>query len=280
MIHVKFSGGLGNQLFQYCAAVEYAKHHSSVVSIDISDYTSNKEIRDFDLSSLINLDELSTVSMKRYHSTYEKLVFKIFTKLNFLSGVFYSSNENISKRSLRKDISLYGYWQNYELICNAVPELKIKIEENYILSSSDIANKINSVHNPISMHVRRGDYFSTKDLTAKYGVCDTDYFLRAISELNITDNSEIFVFSDDPDWVTDNLAEHIGCKFTIVSNDKKLKATDELILMSMCKQHIISNSTFSWWGAVLAKSNKVVAPKSWFVKLDRPELIPTGWFRI
>jgi hypothetical protein len=34
--------------------------------------------------------------------------------------------------------------------------------------------------------------------------------------------------------------------------------------MTLCSGSIITNSSFSWWGAYLTTKQKIIAPKKWF----------------
>ena len=67
-------------------------------------------------------------------------------------------------------------------------------------------------------------------------------------------------------------------------HNKTIKINDilDLFLMSYCQNHIICNSSFSWWGAWLnpKMTKKVVVPKQWLVNDECPETIPEGWIRI
>jgi hypothetical protein len=52
--------------------------------------------------------------------------------------------------------------------------------------------------------------------------------------------------------------------------------------MTLCSDHIIANSSFSWWGAWLANGNKVIAPSGWFSgsennHLNVQDIIPKRW---
>ena len=87
------------------------------------------------------------------------------------------------------------------------------------------------------------------------------------------------VFSDDIDWCKGVFR---GDRFTFIEGEKDYI---DLYIMSQCKNNIIANSTFSWWGAWLNKNKnkKIVAPKKWFGSLishNTKDLIPKEWIKV
>jgi hypothetical protein len=62
------------------------------------------------------------------------------------------------------------------------------------------------------------------------------------------------------------------------------KNYQDIDLMRMCTHHILSNSTFGWWGAWLSDSNRTgiqIAPTRWTNKgLDARDLVPEYWIRL
>jgi hypothetical protein len=57
-----------------------------------------------------------------------------------------------------------------------------------------------------------------------------------------------------------------------------------MILISKCRNHIIANSSFSWWGAWLSnyEGKLVIAPQRWLndKSIDTSELVPSSWIKI
>jgi len=105
----------------------------------------------------------------------------------------------------------------------------------------------------ISLHIRRGDYIHNPNHPTQ----PMSYYEEALSKLP---EVPVVVFSDDSEWCNQQKLFESD-RFMIAEGN----TTDcDLCLMSLCKYHIIANSSFSWWGAWLAKSEKVIAPKNWF----------------
>jgi hypothetical protein len=145
----------------------------------------------------------------------------------------------------------------------------------------DLKKQIENVES-VSIHIRRGDYVSNPVVNQIHGTCPLDYYYKAIDTITRKiENPHFFIFTDDPVWVQENFK--IPYTATIVRRDDQ-KDYEDLILMSSCKNHIIANSSFSWWGAWLnpRKDKLVISPAKWYpgADYDTRDLLPGSWITI
>jgi hypothetical protein len=83
------------------------------------------------------------------------------------------------------------------------------------------------------------------------------------------------------EWVKQNLPVDFPCVY--VAHNRREESFKDMQLMSLCRHHVIANSSFSWWGAWLNASPEklVIAPKSWFRNGNNDcDLIPDEWVRL
>ena len=126
----------------------------------------------------------------------------------------------------------------------------------------------------IGLHIRRTDYVQKQDY---HPLCDMDYYERALEKL--PKDIPVVVVSDDPKWC-EKQELFAPDRFMISESDDNLI---DMCILTLCNYHVIANSSFSWWGAWLAESNKVIAPKTWFgpaANLDDSDIVPEEWERI
>jgi hypothetical protein len=185
---------------------------------------------------------------------------------------------------LTDNISLDGYWQSEKYFSDIAPVIRsdftVRVEPEGL--NREVASVINGC-NAISIHFRRGDYVTDAKIAARHGACTNDYFIKAVELIKArVERPHFFVFSDDPAWVREHFT--IPHTMTLVDHNGPDKAHEDLRLMSLCRHHIIANSSFSWWGAWLnPRPDKIViAPLRWFndPTVDTSDLIPESWLRI
>jgi hypothetical protein len=108
---------------------------------------------------------------------------------------------------------------------------------------------------PVGMQVRRGDYLKSRDLN----ICGLDYFVNATRAMaKLVPHPHFYVVSDDPDWCHEAF-QH----WPTVSVMGETSAIEGLRILASCEAHIISNSTFGWWGAWLGEKGPVMVPEIW-----------------
>jgi hypothetical protein len=293
MIITQLIGGLGNQLFQYAIARRIAHFKNCTIKLDLSGFH-NYNLRTYCLNhfniveNIASLEEIA--SLKRtQRKNLVILTLGFFNKIrpyykqSFIKERHFHFDPNMMKVSC--NAYLEGYWQSEKYF----KDIENIIRSEFILKHEpDAINKeishIIGNSNSVSIHVRRGDYISNPVTNQVHGVCPLDYYYRAIDKINelIKEPPHFFVFSDDPDWARENLK--IEDPVMVVSHNGLDKDYEDLRLMSLCKHHVIANSSFSWWGAWLCtnKEKIIIAPNKWFNanENDTHDLIPDSWIKI
>lgn len=175
-------------------------------------------------------------------------------------------------------VSLQGFFQTEKYF----KHIENEIREDFTFNGGILnpcKEMIDSVDNPIALHIRRTDYVSNSE---NHHNLSLDYYKKALSMFE-SDRS-VIVFSDDPEWC--NKQELFSSDRFLISENTDNRV--DLCLMTLCSDFIIANSTYSWWGAWLSSNpnKKVIAPVEWFGKTgytkdhNTTDLIPNEWTRI
>lgn len=293
MIVVRLTGGLGNQLFQYAFARNLAIKHGAQLKFDVSSYrlqSPNITARRYELDQFKIQAELARLSETWYlgrGGRMRDLASLLASKL-LPSRLLYVKEKSFSfcpeMLQLPDNVYLDGYWQseryfeeNAELI-----RKDLQITASPMNVDKEIENEIEG-GGAIAIHVRRGDFVSDSTIAATHGVCGLDYYRRAIAYVtDRVENAKLFIFSDDPSWVKQNLRTEVPTVY--VDHNTEGTAIQDFRLMSLCDHQIIANSSFSWWAAWLnANPAKIViAPARWFTldAFDTKDLMPEGWIKL
>ncbi len=300
---VFLTGGLGNQLFQLAAAVENSQGKIELISKIGSPRLSERgdpEIASFGLPDFVSIQS-PPMNFKKFTVKVIGLNLRAhFNPKKFENGLLwvYRSLGNvylsvIFRRVLRlrvgRDVGftpigklrsndfLVGYFQSFKYLSRITLDKlsALKVRE----PSRDFLSYLERLQGKriLVVHVRLGDYMNEP----KIGTLSQEYYQRALQEIDLTKIDQTLVFSDSPELVKAYLPKDLSPNFEIVP--KTFTSAETLMLMKAGSDFIISNSTFSWWGAMLSqnRNKRVIAPTPWFIAQDEPkDLLPSGWIKV
>jgi len=268
MLYLILKAQLGNQLFQIMNIISLSKKYNTDYRIlcDINEKTiyENKKtyFNDFYLklkNKLIKIEK-SELELK-------------LTNNNIYKEKKYEYNEIIL--NTEKDIYIEGfyqsfkYFQEYNDILYDILDIKNRKSHIYCIYNY-IFNKKN-----IAIHFRFGDYIYLQNM---HPIQTIKYFYNSINELinifnssndNILNYNILFFCSEcDNDIVNkyiNRLNKTYNNNLNFIKINDSINEWTQMLMISLCDNIIISNSTFSWWGAYFSEKNtRVIYPKKWF----------------
>ena len=284
MIFFELIGGLGNQLFEYAFARSLAHDFDEKLYLDISRYNfrmnivhniyglhayniraivGNYSLADYEDSCSLYQDDLNYypigTPITKYGCYYDGMNEKLKNDLELpavFTGYFSAGIDENGKKTVTEKFFIH----NEKIIRNDLTYMP-PIKEKYQEIVEDIKNT-----NSVALHIRRGDYVS---LFHRFGMCSLEYYRKAIDEIvSKVENPKFFIFSDDPEWVKENLEIDYPHSYVIYeeNTDSSNSSAELLTILSKCKHFIIANSTFSWWGSWLSSNKEkiITAPVPWY----------------
>jgi hypothetical protein len=153
------------------------------------------------------------------------------------------------------NVDIHGWLQSekYWQFCKAKVFSTFSFKEEL---SQEVKSKFKAVFTKktIAISIRRGDFITNPN----FYLLPLDYYLGALATFfPAWRDSNIIVFSDDLKYCKMHIRSLPNIYFAI-----GLKDIEQLCLMSMCDHFIISNSSFSWWGAMLGEKKDSIIVRS------------------
>lgn len=283
---VTLSGGLGNQMFQYAFILHLMRGGARV-------FPYFGKLRRYGEHNGYELGRVFGIALPAACRTLDRVLsvplagglvrHALFPRKYRERGLSdYAANAALRGRHAATRFT--GYWQSERFFADVADEVRRLYRFDHHRLNPDslrLAEALRGAEDTVSLHVRRGDYWhadgTPTDLAAAVG---EDYYDRALAYLAaVTGRSlRVWVFSDDAAWCRRRFPAH----FSVVDWNHGRDSWQDMCLMSLCRHHVVANSSFSWWGAWLDSRHGscVVAPASWQRGTRSPDICPASWTRL
>lgn len=299
--------GMGNQMFMYAAGLASASRLNTELRLGTWDFErATRADRPYQLrffpaitepeasftetfrinpkTAVMNL--ITRTPIRRLH-LFRRAIRKILNKLarfdrNVYQPKYFSWSPEFQEK-IKDNMIITGYWESEKNFVEVADLVRKKFQFAPECFSPELSAKVRGC-NSVAVHVRRGDKVKPNGLLM---ATRSDYIRSALAKISaLTENPKFFVFSDDIDWCRHNLHKINDAHYSFIEGQTPAQ---DMALMTLCRNVIVSVSTFSWWVAWLNDNpNKIViAPNInlWYESgvydpEDRKHLLPESWLKI
>ena len=300
---IRMSGGLERQMFQYALYLKLTSMGREVKFDDINEYQDDKT-RPIMLSVFgidyprATWDEINKYTDGAMNNTAR--LRKLFTGRRI--NVYKEQGFYDPKVLENEDVYLDGKFMSQRYFEDILPEVRRiysfpsidnlslppRANENFLIYYYNITNS-----NSVGIHIRRSDSRFNEELYEN--ICTVEYYREAMRYImERVPDTKFFIFSNEPKWIKTLIKEIVSGLVTpdMTMDEKRalkdrivlMEANDEytsyldLFLLSKCQHNILSNSSFSWWGAWLnEKTDRIaIAPSTWINGVDSKEIYTEG----
>ena len=256
--HLGNHGHLGNQMFQYSFLIGMSIKHNRPLKIPPAEiygkhyYT---ELRS-------NIDAAFNIKADRE-----------ITKYPTMNQRFFEFDEELFNNPPKQNINFIGYFQTEKWFAHCKDQIRTEFtfKDKYMEVAEEMRKALSG--EVISLHVRRTDYVDNRN----HEVVGLEYYEEALKL--VPQDCKVIIFTDDVEWAK---VQPLFPDDRFYVSETDCPYTD-MALMSLCDYHILANSSFSWWGAWLSNSKKVICPKTWFgpdLSHNTKDVYCEGWIRI
>ena len=284
-------GGLGNQLFCYAAARRLALANDVPLRLDMrSGFLRGRYGREYLLDRFAIPCQQAGDWEAYLHpgGRARRYLERSLNRRLPYARRWYLQEETVHVFDLRllglrvaRPVYLEGYWQSEHYFADVADIIRqdLQLARPPSGASQALAEQMRCEES-VSVHLRS---FAEVAPQARHPALSTamgiDHYRRAAELITgWTGQPRFYLFSDDMGWAVQQFDAEMPIAPVDVNTGRGHDgAVDDLWLMSQCKHHIISNSTFSWWGAWLGDSenSRVVAPERMSEPI--PDWVPARW---
>jgi hypothetical protein len=252
---VNLFGGTGNLLFQLAQAHKLASGKTRVWVFLVKPSPRGTGHK-FEIEELIN----SCQHLIMLNSSISSIFRFLFFIRNQMQSRIRFSLFSVALRSRFRLLSIHSdYFQSFESLIGI---------ESYFLdelnSFLDVYSSNNEFNFELVLHIRAGDYFLHLQT---YGVLTETYYNSCLRMLPTDTKRSAAIFFDTSSSAL--LALSSSNDFVLLGPESA-NSLDLLSSFRLSKYCVVGNSTLSWWGGLLAKSNgaQVFVPNPWHKALE------------